>query len=46
MKIQKKKKKRQQHSGVPKYIIHKFKIQALPSDAWSSLKILTIKVLR
>lgn len=44
MKIQKKKKK--QHSGVPKYIIHKFKIQALPFDAWRSLKILTIKVLR
>lgn len=28
------------------YIIYKFKIQALPSYAWSSFKILTIKSLR
>lgn len=44
--IEKEKKKTSTAVFQREYIIYKFKIQALPSYAWSSFKILTIKSLR
>lgn len=48
MKTQRRGKKKKGSTAVfqREYIIYKFKIQALPSYAWSSFKILTIKSLR